>query len=127
MTAKPIPLAIENLTIKYHGQDSAALDSITLDFETGKMTAIVGPNGAGKSTLLKASLSLIAKQDGVVCLGLPDRHLPADRPPHCLPGAGDIATCPWLCHLACLSGIHRRVGVGWAVRVATGRQLTVNS
>lgn len=53
------PLSIKNLTMRYHGQDQNALSDISIDFESGKMTAIVGPNGAGKSTLLKSALSLI--------------------------------------------------------------------
>lgn len=57
------PLSIKNLTVRYHGQDQNALSNINLDFESGKMTAIVGPNGAGKSTLLKAALDLIDSEN----------------------------------------------------------------
>ena len=62
----PPPLSIKNLEVRYHGQDRAALESLSLDFEQGKLTAIVGPNGAGKSTLLKSCLGLTAKQGGAV-------------------------------------------------------------
>lgn len=62
--SNPFPLSLENMQVHYHGQDKAALESITLDFEIGKMSAIVGPNGAGKSTLLKACLGLIKTQAG---------------------------------------------------------------
>lgn len=57
------PLSIKNLTMRYHGQEQNALSDINIDFEAGKMTAIVGPNGAGKSTLLKSALGLIDSEN----------------------------------------------------------------
>lgn len=66
MSMNPPPLSVRNLQVRYYGQDKAALASLSLDFEQGKMSAIVGPNGAGKSTLLKACLGLLPTQEGSV-------------------------------------------------------------
>ncbi len=44
-------LCVENLK-KYYG-DRLVLDIPYLDFEAGKIFALVGPNGSGKTTLLK--------------------------------------------------------------------------
>ncbi len=66
MSINPPPLSVRNLQVRYQGQDRAALASLSLDFEQGKMSAIVGPNGAGKSTLLKACLGLLPTQEDSV-------------------------------------------------------------
>lgn len=41
-----------------------AIDDVTIEFETGKIYAIVGTNGAGKSTLLDLILGLILPSNG---------------------------------------------------------------
>jgi len=57
-------IRIENLSIRY--DDLYALDSISLELETGKIHGIIGPNGAGKSTLVKACAGLISAYDGSI-------------------------------------------------------------
>ena len=57
-SARPIPRqrAIEvrfrNVSLRYPGSQSLALDGFDLTVPAGSIAAIVGPNGAGKSTLL---------------------------------------------------------------------------
>jgi iron complex transport system ATP-binding protein len=45
------------------------LDSVDLSLAPGQLLALVGPNGAGKTTLLRATLGLIAVEQGHVWLG----------------------------------------------------------
>ncbi len=46
-----------SVTKKYG--ETAALENIDLEFESGKITAVLGESGAGKSTLLNAAAGLI--------------------------------------------------------------------
>lgn len=45
-----------NLTKKYRGK--LAVDNLSFDVETGKVTGFLGPNGAGKSTTMRLMLGL---------------------------------------------------------------------
>lgn len=49
-------MKITNLTKRY--RDTVALDNICLEFEEGKVTAVLGESGAGKTTLLNAVAGL---------------------------------------------------------------------
>ena len=57
-------LRVENLK-KYYG-DRLALEIPHLEFEAGKIYALVGPNGAGKTTLLKLLNLLEQPTDGSI-------------------------------------------------------------
>ncbi len=70
--------------VKVYGRgDSAvrALDGVTVEFATGRFTAIMGPSGSGKSTLLHAVAGLDHLTSGTVHIGdtditrLDDRRL----------------------------------------------------
>ncbi|MHB1435823.1 MAG: ATP-binding cassette domain-containing protein [Thermoplasmata archaeon] len=58
-------LSVRDLTVRYPGLDSAAVDGVSLDLGQEKV-AIVGPNGSGKSSLLKAALGLAPISRGSV-------------------------------------------------------------
>jgi len=49
-------LKIRNLTVKK--QNKKILDNINLDFQKGKVYAIMGPNGSGKSTLIESIMGI---------------------------------------------------------------------
>lgn len=49
-------MKITNLTKRY--RDAVALENVNLEFETGKVTAVLGESGAGKTTLLNAIAGL---------------------------------------------------------------------
>ncbi|EAF1106224.1 metal ABC transporter ATP-binding protein [Listeria monocytogenes] len=59
-------MEIQGLTIAY--KQKVAIDNVTLQIASGKLTGIVGPNGAGKSTLLKGMMGLIPREQGQVTL-----------------------------------------------------------
>lgn len=59
-------MKIQGLTITY--KQKVAIDNVTLQIASGKLTGIVGPNGAGKSTLLKGMMGLIPREEGQVTL-----------------------------------------------------------
>jgi putative ABC transport system ATP-binding protein len=57
---------------KIYGEGEAevrALDGVTVEFETARMTAIMGPSGSGKSTLLHCLAGLDRLTSGQIYLG----------------------------------------------------------
>src|ERR687893_577175 len=56
-----------------------ALDGVTVDFATGRFTAIMGPSGSGKSTLLHAVAGLDDLTSGHVYIGGTDITTLNDR------------------------------------------------
>lgn len=63
-------ITVKNLRVSYHHQ--LALDTVSVNIPSGKITGIIGPNGSGKTTFLKAILGLVPAQQGTVLfLGKP--------------------------------------------------------
>ena len=60
-----------NLTKVFGEKDTrvVALDSVTVDFYRGQLTAIMGPSGSGKSTLMHCMAALDSVTDGEVYIG----------------------------------------------------------
>jgi sulfate transport system ATP-binding protein len=58
--------------------DFAALDGVSVDVESGSLTALLGPSGSGKSTLLRVIAGLEVPDSGVVTLE--DRDVTATPP-----------------------------------------------
>jgi ABC-2 type transport system ATP-binding protein len=57
-------LRIKNLTVSY--DNKIALNGISAEFHSAKITGLIGPNGAGKSTLLKTCIGLIENYSGAI-------------------------------------------------------------
>jgi len=55
-------LEIENLTIRFPGQTSPAVDGISLTIPSGRLLALVGESGSGKSLTALAALRLLPPQ-----------------------------------------------------------------
>jgi putative ABC transport system ATP-binding protein len=56
-----------------------ALDDVTVEFEAGRLTAIMGPSGSGKSTLLHCMAGLDSLTSGSVLIGDTDLTSLTDR------------------------------------------------
>jgi putative ABC transport system ATP-binding protein len=68
--------------IKVYGEGETevrALDSVTIGFEKGRLTAIMGPSGSGKSTLLHCLAGLDSLTSGAVYIGDTDLTSLNDR------------------------------------------------
>jgi sulfate/thiosulfate transport system ATP-binding protein len=58
----------------------AALDDVSVDVESGSLTALLGPSGSGKSTLLRVIAGLEVPDAGTVVLdGVDVTHVPPQR------------------------------------------------
>ena len=73
----PVPVTVTYAAraldaVKVYGSGATevrALDSISVGFETGRLTAIMGPSGSGKSTLLHCLAGLDSLTSGSVFIG----------------------------------------------------------
>jgi len=61
-------ICFEGVTLRYPGQRTPAIRSLSLTAEAGAVTAIVGPNGSGKSTLVRALLGRVTPEQGTVVI-----------------------------------------------------------
>ncbi len=69
-------LRVENLTKSYPG--TLALDKVSMQFESGKVNAVIGKNGSGKSTLIKAICGGIKQTSGKIYID--DKELSLSSP-----------------------------------------------
>jgi iron complex transport system ATP-binding protein len=62
----------EALSFAY--RNDKVLHDLTLNFEPGKITALLGPNGSGKSTLLKCCTGILSGYDGEIFIDQQPLH-----------------------------------------------------
>ena len=78
-SSSAVPIAQTFGLSKVYGAGAAAvtaLDDVTVEFERGRLTAIMGPSGSGKSTLMHCMAALDAPTSGrVVIDGVEISHL----------------------------------------------------
>jgi len=65
MTSAPV-ISINQVSFKYEGQESYALNDVSISVAEGEWLAIVGHNGSGKSTLAKVLNGLQFPENGSV-------------------------------------------------------------
>src|SRR5918995_5810799 len=68
--------------VKVYGRgenEVRALDGVTVEFRTGRFTAIMGPSGSGKSTLMHSVAGLDTLTSGTVLIGDTDISQLDDR------------------------------------------------
>ncbi|MGB0662424.1 MAG: thiol reductant ABC exporter subunit CydD [Pontibacterium sp.] len=65
---KALSLQIHKLSFSYDGQNKAALNNISLEFNGPGLYAIVGESGAGKSTLFDLLLGFLTPSQGQITL-----------------------------------------------------------
>ena len=78
MTTPPV-INIDNLRKTFKGQSQPALDGISANIASGKMTGIVGPDGAGKTTLMRLLMGLLDSDSGQVTVKGLDPARQADQ------------------------------------------------
>ena len=61
-------LEFENVSFRYPGTDSKALNNISLQIRPGQSLALVGENGSGKTTLIKLLTRLYEPSEGRILL-----------------------------------------------------------
>jgi phosphonate transport system ATP-binding protein len=61
-------VSLRNVTKRY-GEDTVALDDVSIEVDSGEFVVVLGPSGAGKSTLLRILNGLTAPTEGTVEIG----------------------------------------------------------
>ncbi len=64
-----VALELTDVVKRYPGQDSAAVDGLTLHIPAGEIVMFVGPSGCGKTTSLKMINRLIEPTSGTITIG----------------------------------------------------------
>lgn len=62
-------IRFDDVVVRYPRSGAPAVDGVSFDAPTGRMTAIVGPNGSGKSTLVRALLGRVPLERGTIEVG----------------------------------------------------------
>ncbi len=84
------------------------LDSVSMVFASGEVTAVLGPNGAGKSTLLGCMAGLLRPSLGIVDLdGTPLTALPGDERARRIAFLPQIPEISWPVDVATLVALGR--------------------
>jgi len=63
---RPPHIRFDEVTVRYPGEERAALSGLTLDVGPGEVVALLGPSGVGKTTVLNLLLGLTQPSEGRV-------------------------------------------------------------
>lgn len=68
---------VRDLVKNFKGAEKPALDGVSLEIATGRVTGLVGPDGAGKTTLIRIMAGLMAPDKGSVSVlgGAPGKDM----------------------------------------------------
>ena len=77
-------MSTSHLSIRYPGQQQAAVDGVSLGLRTGDIGVLIGPSGCGKTTLLRAVAGLERASGGSIVMGgetvsNASHHMPAEQ------------------------------------------------
>jgi ATP-binding cassette, subfamily C, bacterial CydD len=61
-------IRFDRVTVRYPGEERAALGDLTLDIAPGETVVLLGPSGAGKTTVLNLLLGLVQPTQGSVTI-----------------------------------------------------------
>ncbi|WP_194860348.1 ABC transporter ATP-binding protein [Dietzia sp. SYD-A1] len=74
-----VPIALDDVTKIYPGQERPAVDHVSLELPAGRTTVFVGPSGCGKTTTMRMINRLIEPSSGTITIdGRDNRTLDAD-------------------------------------------------
>lgn len=62
-------ILLDGVTKRYGGQQTPAVDNVTMEFAAGEITMLVGPSGCGKTTTMKMINRLIEPTSGRILIG----------------------------------------------------------
>ena len=68
-------ITLHDVSVEY--ENLTALNRVSVQFPSGKISGLIGPNGAGKSSLLKSCMGLIPEFSGTIHFG--EHDLQKDR------------------------------------------------
>jgi putative spermidine/putrescine transport system ATP-binding protein len=72
-------LTLDDVSQRYRGSPTAAVDQVTLEIGAGELVALLGPSGCGKTTLLRIIAGFVQQTAGRVVVGGKPID---DLPPH---------------------------------------------
>jgi osmoprotectant transport system ATP-binding protein len=72
-------LELRNISKRYPGQDTSAVEELSLTVPAGEICVLVGPSGCGKTTLMRMINRMIEPSSGEILL---DGRSVGDRSPH---------------------------------------------
>jgi ABC-2 type transport system ATP-binding protein len=75
----PAAIEIQHLTKQFHGV--LAVDDLSFEVASGRVTGFLGPNGSGKTTTLRMLLGLVKITDGTATFG-GRQYVQIDKPVH---------------------------------------------
>lgn len=62
-------LTLQNVGVRYPGEDTAAIENVTFALERGEVIGIMGPSGCGKTTILNLICGFLEPSSGRIKIG----------------------------------------------------------